>query len=65
MIFLYVLTATFLIFLMNTDRYDSDYKDLDLAQADPALCETNCNGEARCKAWTYVRAGIQGPNARC
>ena len=28
-------------------------------------CQRACASEARCRAWTYVRPGIQGPAARC
>lgn len=49
----------------NTDRMGSDYRNFDLTRANPALCQTRCSREARCKAWTYVKPGIQGPKARC
>jgi hypothetical protein len=28
-------------------------------------CEVGCTRESMCKSWTYVRAGVQGPKARC
>ena len=49
----------------NVDRVGSDYKNFDLAQPDPALCQASCDGEAQCKAWTFVKVGFQGPMARC
>jgi hypothetical protein len=49
----------------NVDRPGSDYKGFDLAQSDPALCQESCEGEAQCRAWTFVKAGLQGPKARC
>ena len=49
----------------DTDRAGSDYTSFDLVQADPALCKSSCYGQAKCKAWTYVKPGIQGPKARC
>jgi hypothetical protein len=49
----------------NTDRMGLDYRDFDLTQADPALCQSSCNADGRCRAWTYVRPGVQGPQARC
>jgi hypothetical protein len=49
----------------NTNRYGEDYKDFDLPSPDPALCAAACMGEARCKAWTYVKPGVQGDSARC
>jgi hypothetical protein len=49
----------------GVDRPGDDYKDFDLASADPKLCATACTGDAKCKAWTYVKPGIQGDKARC
>lgn len=48
----------------GTDRWGSDYKGFDVA-ADPALCRQACAGDANCKAYTYVKPGVQGPSARC
>jgi hypothetical protein len=48
-----------------TNRMGSNYQSLNLAQADPALCQSRCDEEAQCKAWTYVKPGFQGPKARC
>jgi microsomal dipeptidase-like Zn-dependent dipeptidase len=50
---------------IDTDRLGQDYKGLNLTQADPALCQAACKGEAQCLAWTYVKPNIQGPTARC
>ena len=47
------------------DRPGSDYRNFDLARPDPALCEAACANDNRCKAWTWVRPGHQGSNARC
>jgi uncharacterized membrane protein len=49
----------------DVNRVGSDYKSFDLAPADPALCQASYNGEAECKAWTFVKVGVQGPKARC
>jgi hypothetical protein len=49
----------------NTNRSGEDYKDLDLRTPNPALCAQACATEARCKAWTYVKPGIQAENAKC
>jgi PAN domain len=48
------------------DRAGGDLHNFDVA-ADPAgeTCKTACDGEPRCRAWTYVRPGYQGPNAHC
>jgi hypothetical protein len=49
----------------NVDRTGSDYASFNLGTADPNLCEQACAGDPDCKAFTYVRPGYQGPNARC
>jgi hypothetical protein len=52
-------------FEYNTDRPGSDYRNFELAAADPALCAAQCQREGQCRAWTYVIPGVQGANARC
>ena len=54
----------------NTDRPGSDYRNFDLpngAGRDAGLkqCLVECEGDDQCVAFTYVRAGLQGPNPRC
>jgi hypothetical protein len=49
----------------GTNRQGSDYKSFDLSSADPGACESACLGDQTCKAWTYVRPGVQGDSARC
>jgi len=49
----------------NFDRPGTDFKNFDAASDDPWLCESACNNDRRCKSWTYVRPGVQGPKARC
>jgi len=51
---------------LGTDRPGMDYKDFDLSSPDPKLCEDACKADSpKCKAFTYVKPGIQGPSARC
>src|SRR5262245_57609929 len=47
------------------DRPGLDYRSFDLPANDPALCQNACFGEAQCRAFTFVRPGVQGPSARC
>ncbi len=47
------------------DRPGSDYRDFELADANPQLCESACRVEAQCQAFTYVHPGIQGDAPRC
>ena len=50
----------------NTNRFGSDYKNFTVT--DPGTCQSACkeaNGLGGCRSWTYVKAGVQGPSARC
>lgn len=49
----------------DVDRPGSDYNNFDLNAADPALCMQSCQGDPNCRAFTYVKPGVQGPNPRC
>jgi len=54
-------------FEFDTDRPGSDMGGaFDLPSADPNLCRQACRDEAPyCKAFTYVKPGIEGPYAAC
>ena len=48
------------------DGYDmpgSDY--VNFSAATPFICRDTCGGDTRCTAWTWVKPGVQGPNAQC
>jgi hypothetical protein len=47
----------------NTDRPGHDLRQT--SAADPAQCKGACDGEPACVAWTWVKAGWQGPAPRC
>jgi hypothetical protein len=47
------------------DRPGSDYRRFALAEPSPELCRDECAGDTRCRAYTYVRPGIQGETAIC
>ena len=58
----------------NTDRPGGDYANFDLAPGDDFQsgtaqrahdCQSACYRDIQCMAWTYVKAGVQGPNPRC
>ena len=49
----------------HTDRPGSDLKVFDLPAPKPELCRAACNEEPACKAYTFVRPGVQGPSPRC
>jgi hypothetical protein len=49
----------------DVNRLGSDYKSIDLPSPDPELCRTACDEDPKCKAFTYVKPGLQGPSAKC
>lgn len=49
----------------DTDRPGADYRSLDLPQARPEICQAECGSDPKCKAFVYVKPGVQGPGARC
>ena len=50
---------------VGVNRNGNDIQNMDLPAPDPALCSAECDKNPQCVAWTYVKPGIQGPNARC
>ena len=50
----------------SIDRTGGDYRNLEVA-SDPTgeTCKAACDAEPQCRAWTYVRPGYLGPEARC
>jgi hypothetical protein len=61
----YTVNCTGLPLEPNTDRPGMNIRHLDLARAEPDLCRQACEGETGCRAWTYVKPGVQGTSARC
>jgi hypothetical protein len=49
----------------GTDRPGGDFRNFDLSQPNPGLCQTACTNDQQCRGWTYVKTGFQGPQARC
>ena|SRR6266567_6134642 len=50
----------------NIDRPGMDYRSFYLPRAQPALCQSACTKESRCRTWTYVRPNTsQGPRPVC
>jgi hypothetical protein len=50
----------------SIDRYGGDYRSLPVgADARGETCRTICEGDNRCRAWTYVRPGYGGSAPRC
>lgn len=50
----------------NVVRQSSDYREFDLANADPTLCQNACLDETRCRAWAYRKPeGRTNNRAHC
>lgn len=50
----------------SIDRTGGDYRNLEVApSATGETCKAACDAENQCRAWTYVRPGYLGPEARC
>lgn len=49
----------------NLNLPGQDYRNFDLSEAKPSLCAYACAMDPRCEAYTYVKPGVQGSNARC
>jgi hypothetical protein len=47
------------------DRLGSDFSSLAIPSGNPAQCQQQCTDNASCQAWTFVNAGVQGPQAQC
>jgi hypothetical protein len=50
---------------MDIDRPGMNYRSFDLDVQEPKRCQRTCQDDPKCKAWTYVKPGVQGPKARC
>lgn len=50
---------------LNTDRPGKDYKGIELAEPNPCECMKACFNDSQCRAYTYVKPGVQGEKARC
>jgi hypothetical protein len=49
----------------GTDRPGSDSFSFNMAQPDPRACQSVCLADQDCRAWAFVRPGVQGTLARC
>ncbi len=47
------------------DRLGSDFFSVAIPSANPVQCQQQCTDSATCQAWTFVNAGVQGPQAQC
>jgi hypothetical protein len=51
-------------FSRNTDRPGRDFRNIAI-NGNAQDCLRLCNRERECRAWTFVKPGIQGSSARC
>src|SRR5262249_33727968 len=49
----------------DKNRYGGDYSGFDIKTDHIEDCEGACKDDTKCAAWTYVKPGLQGPQARC
>jgi len=50
----------------SIDRIGGDYRNFDLpTDAAGDACKAACDGDSKCRAWTYVRPGYIGVSPRC
>jgi hypothetical protein len=51
----------------NTNRVGGDYKDFEMEPSIAGFgsCQSSCEFDLQCKAWTFVKSGLQGPKAHC
>ncbi len=48
----------------NVNRAGQDYASMDVPP-NPSVCRIACENDPQCRAYTYVRPGVQGPSAKC
>jgi PAN domain len=49
----------------DKDRLGGDYRGFDIRTDHIEDCENACKSDEKCTAWTYVKPGVQKPQARC
>jgi hypothetical protein len=51
---------------MSTDRPGGDYRSIAIeGSANGDACKAACEGDDKCRAWTYARPGYAGSAPRC
>ena len=65
--YLFAIAALFIPQLAQAvDGFDlpgSDYRNFNASL--PLICRNSCGSDITCRAWTWVKPGIQGPQGRC
>lgn len=57
--------ANFDTFESGWDRPGYDYFNYEMNNPREILCQWRCQKDSHCRAWTFVKPGIQGVRARC
>jgi len=57
-------TVSLPLFEFGINRLGADYRSF-RPRGGPRDCQMACADDDRCRAWTYVRQGVQGPSAHC
>lgn len=47
------------------DRPGGDFRNFFQGRANANICASACQNDRRCRAWTWVRSGVQGRRSRC
>ena len=50
---------------IDTDRSGNDIASVSTPNMTVSICQATCQVNSDCAAWTYVEAGIQGPDPFC
>ena len=56
---------TYVTLEQGVERPGLDYKSFWLKKDSPELCRQACADDEKCMAYTFVKPGVQGPQARC
>lgn len=49
----------------DKNRWGGDFNSFAVESDRTEACEDACKNETKCVAWTYVKPGVQAPQARC
>ena len=47
--------------MFGIDFNGADLQSFALGRGDPALCQVACDNNPQCRAWTFIKPGVQGP----
>ena len=50
---------------MGVARWGGDFQRFAVLSGKPQECAAACQNDEKCRSWTYVRPGVEGPSAFC